>query len=348
MRQVITIDNKIKKEPPCLLTTTVSNNMKFIIRKVKNNQSKSKEEHEKNSGINSKYYRGENDEVVKQLQGIYGKKCAFCECELDKPDIEHFRPQNLDQYYWLGYEWTNLLPICSICNGIKGKDFPISGISACDIAKFIDASGKLDKNLCSVNSQILQDEKCLLIHPELDNPEIFFNFLPNGKLQGIDNEGKGGKTIDVYGLNEEKMGSERIERGILIKNRKKILDKMIQQINFAIENYDSWMATIREDEKGLQKSNPIIRDKILSWFGKQPTPKMLLTTGRTKAKEDLKKSIRTEIEILHKGRQLQHIYSFVYNYIWNNFDDLVLPKFPPKKARDIKIIFDRYNDNSYE
>lgn len=336
MRQVITIIDKIDKEPTCLTEERVINNMKLIISKKRNDE-------EKKSEVNSKYYRGENSEVVIALQKIYGKKCAFCECELQKPEIEHFRPQNLNQYYWLGYEWTNLLPICEICNGAKGDKFPIMGISACDIKHFLDVSTNLDKNLCKANSTILLAEKSLLIHPELENPIDFFAFLPNGKLSGIDTQGKGETTIAVYGLNEEKMGNERIERAVLIKERKRILDDMIEHINFGIRNYNDWITTIKQEENGLNLSNNLIWNKILSWFGKYPA-KTELPNLRKKAKTDFVEVIETEIKILHNRKNVKHTYSFVYNYIWDNFDHFLLSQFPEKIAKDIKTIFDRYND----
>jgi uncharacterized protein (TIGR02646 family) len=60
---------------------------------------------------------------------FYGK-CAYCECDItgfQHGDVEHFRPKGgvtdeLDRaithpgYYWLAYDWHNLLPSCIACN----------------------------------------------------------------------------------------------------------------------------------------------------------------------------------------------------------------------------------------
>jgi hypothetical protein len=64
---------------------------------------------------------------------MYNKKCAYCE-ERIKTYIEHYRPKGSVQgsrhggYYWLCYEWSNLLPACHECNkfgGGKGTQFPV-------------------------------------------------------------------------------------------------------------------------------------------------------------------------------------------------------------------------------
>jgi hypothetical protein len=68
------------------------------------------------------------------------EKCAFCEAKIrhtQPGDVEHFRPQAATRqskdaplrkpgYYWLAYEWTNLLLACAECNRRgKGNLFPL-------------------------------------------------------------------------------------------------------------------------------------------------------------------------------------------------------------------------------
>jgi uncharacterized protein (TIGR02646 family) len=86
-------------------------------------------------------------------------KCAYCEVQfvLDQTgDVEHFRPkagvvdehdQRVDHpgYYWLAYEWSNLLPSCSKCNRLtktkdgrrvgKGERFPVMGRRASSLVR---------------------------------------------------------------------------------------------------------------------------------------------------------------------------------------------------------------------
>lgn len=338
MIQAITLDEKIKLEPLCLRSKTVTNNMKSIIDKVKKNDNK-------NSGVNSKYYRGENSEVVKLLQVLYYCKCAFCESKLIKPDIEHFRPQGLNKYYWLGYEWTNILPICSTCNETKNEDFPIAGKSSCDVNQFLTDKNELSKDSCSLISTILIKEKPLLIHPEIDIPKSFISFLPNGRLEGIDSDGKGETTIITYGLNDIKMGSERVERGDLVRNRKRILDDLIEAISDGLNRYIETLVSVDEQIESLKP-----KQYNFSKYRKrhsQKTTKTDLPILKKKASDDFYNVIFKEIRMLDYGKQHNQSFSFVSSYIWDNFDTIVLSRFDFKIASDIKEIFDIYIKEGY-
>jgi uncharacterized protein (TIGR02646 family) len=70
---------------------------------------------------------------------FYGK-CAYCERAIGNQhgDVEHFRPkggvadkdnkmiEDHPGYYWLAYDWQNLLISCITCNQImKGSHFPV-------------------------------------------------------------------------------------------------------------------------------------------------------------------------------------------------------------------------------
>ena len=62
-------------------------------------------------------------------------KCAWCEEPRDTPyePVDHYRPcgkaqhaegaEKADGYWWLAWEWTNLLFTCRQCNGKKGDKF---------------------------------------------------------------------------------------------------------------------------------------------------------------------------------------------------------------------------------
>jgi len=67
------------------------------------------------------------------------KKCCFCESKVgDDGDIEHFRPKAASRqskggrlirpgYYWLAYNWDNLLLCCGPCNQRHKRNlFPLS------------------------------------------------------------------------------------------------------------------------------------------------------------------------------------------------------------------------------
>jgi hypothetical protein len=60
--------------------------------------------------------------VVSKLNNIYNHKCAYCEAYEPEPEVEHYRPKKgvtgevHEGYYWLCYEWSNLMPACHDCN----------------------------------------------------------------------------------------------------------------------------------------------------------------------------------------------------------------------------------------
>ena len=61
--------------------------------------------------------------VRDKLNEYYHHKCAYCETGGGKADIEHYRPKGSVKeedthsgYYWLAYEWSNLIPSCVKCS----------------------------------------------------------------------------------------------------------------------------------------------------------------------------------------------------------------------------------------
>ncbi len=69
-------------------------------------------------------YKGKD--VVKQLELLFCKKCAYCETKYapcGPAHVEHYRPKagvtedaSHRGYWWLASDWTNLLPSCTDCN----------------------------------------------------------------------------------------------------------------------------------------------------------------------------------------------------------------------------------------
>lgn len=82
-----------------------------------------------------------HDSVKAVLVAMQHKKCAFCEADVRHVapgHVEHFRPKggvNQDAaekvvkpgYWWLAYEWENLLFACEVCNSRGKKNlFPLA------------------------------------------------------------------------------------------------------------------------------------------------------------------------------------------------------------------------------
>ncbi|MDP5201231.1 hypothetical protein [Flavobacterium sp. DG2-3] len=163
--------------------------------------------------------------VEDKLALSYHNKCAYCE-RLCKADVEHYRPKKKvsgddkhEGYYWLCYEWTNLLPSCVKCNRDGGKHnyFPIIGRRIYTPKFLKDGNLNLDNN--KAKNKPLKIERPYLLHPEIDKPEDFFEFEidPIGegiKIKGIDKDGRGEKTIKICLLNRQELTIERVENVI--------------------------------------------------------------------------------------------------------------------------------------
>lgn len=180
------------------------------------------------------YYNTEDFEVRYELRKLYYNKCAYCESIEFDPDVEHFRPKNKvtgiknnNGYYWLCYEWSNLIPACTKCNSGKGKwnKFPVLGLQ---ITEPPLKNGNLDFEKCKADSDVLKNEISGLIHPEVEEPEKHLKVDINGVLASNQGDNsKGYHTIDVCDLN----------RGNLRKARKEIIDNIINRFYSIFEDF---------------------------------------------------------------------------------------------------------------
>jgi uncharacterized protein (TIGR02646 family) len=150
--------------------------------------------------------------MKEELFRLYHGKCAYCESPLrlsSWDQLDHFRPKNevLDEhkrmvcidragkphtgYYWLAYEWTNLLPSCAVCNQRKGAIFPV-----------------LPGSVHAKRPGKESGEKPILIHPIRDDPACHLEYVPTtGFLKSKTPRGKG--CIDLLYLNREELVNER-------------------------------------------------------------------------------------------------------------------------------------------
>jgi uncharacterized protein (TIGR02646 family) len=157
--------------------------------------------------------------VKEKLKTIFNKKCGFCETNTHAgahKDVEHYRFKN--HYYWLGYEWTNLLLSCQICNrDFKKTYFPLADETKRILTHPLSIfSGNFNKNDYDIR-QLNTIEEPLLLHPALDEPKVHLRFLKNGLVEGISN--KGIKTIDICGLKRDdlKLARKKIVEEVQIE-----------------------------------------------------------------------------------------------------------------------------------
>ncbi len=153
-----------------------------------------------------------NSKVKDFLYESQNGKCCYCERKRDKKrdsDVEHFRPkakvkesEEHPGYWWLAYEWKNLLIACKTCNqGYKGTKFPLKNES---------------KRVSSKNGDLNQ-EKPLLINPLEENPEEFITYDLTKEdpimIKAIGKCERAKKTInDLTGINDKSVMEERAEK----------------------------------------------------------------------------------------------------------------------------------------
>lgn len=185
---------------------------------------------------------GKQSRVEDQLALSYFYKCAYCE-RITKADIEHYRPKkevkNIkhDGYYWLCYEWSNLIPSCVTCNreGAKHNYFDIFGTRVTE-PTFINGGSDLDLFQNNAANSPLIDEIPGLLHPEIDDPTQYFHFdvdkknLKDGiRLKpastGDQNEQRSLSTIKICKLNRQELRIDRVR--VVVKPFVVAVDELI-------------------------------------------------------------------------------------------------------------------------
>jgi uncharacterized protein (TIGR02646 family) len=170
-------------------------------------------------------------DVKDRLIEIFHNKCAFCECDTSAGaayDVEHFRPKIL--YYWLCYEWSNLLLCCQVCNrSYKQAHFPLEK-EVDRVKNHVAQHGLLDKTACHILAAPLKAENPLLLHPALDEPNEHLVFLKNGCIAGLTEKGR--VSIEKYGLNRDDLIFSR--KNILLEIQKDIL-RVCKKAQTAVE-----------------------------------------------------------------------------------------------------------------
>lgn len=171
-----------------------------------------------------------SEAVKNQLKQDQYHKCAYCECFFngDYGAVEHYRPKSRYQnavgdplelgYWWLAYDWKNLLYSCSECNtSYKRCLFPLADPLQRDIA-----------------NKSIANEQPLLINPVVTDPKDHIVFNQDFAI-GITDEGR--TTIDVFKLNDRSLLREhRLEKWNsfvdaldAVKTAEKLLNILISQ-----------------------------------------------------------------------------------------------------------------------
>lgn len=185
-----------------------------------------------NHNFSSYYYR---DGTIKELRKIYNYKCGYCETHESAGAslrVDHYRPKgrvvdapNHNGYYWLAYEWSNLVLSCEKCNRKKWDHFPLEDETNRILEPILDVHGLPTSDCCRTDKILLLSERPSLVNPELDDPDKHLVFLPNGTVQAKTKNGT--KSIDLYFLTRDE----------LIANRKNMTDDVVEDLKKHLLKY---------------------------------------------------------------------------------------------------------------
>jgi len=168
--------------------------------------------------VDNKIYGAKS--VKNALMRAQHKKCCYCEAKFPPTSygaVEHYRPKGAAKqgrgqpieypgYYWLAYDWDNLLVSCEVCNtSCKGILFPL-----------------MDNNTRARNHHDnLAIERPLLAHPGLEDPRDHIRF--RGEAPEPRTE-VGRITIQELGLRRAELEEARRQRLAVIKRLRDVVE----------------------------------------------------------------------------------------------------------------------------
>jgi hypothetical protein len=182
------------------------------------------------------------------LDEFFHGKCAYCETKRDQArqsgDAEHYRPKaavnfrsnphnklttvfGADEqgqsvkhpgYFWLAYDWRNLLPACRQCNAEQGKknQFPVQKhhvflrtLTASERSRYPQAqpSKKWPNVFYLSANELSRLEDPLLLHPYFHDPNDHLRFGVRGIISAKSEIGR--HSIQVYNLDTEGLNEAR-------------------------------------------------------------------------------------------------------------------------------------------
>ena len=188
-------------------------------------------------------YRAYSDNSIKEALGrLFNQKCAYCESRYaatQPMDVEHWRPKSevlvfegekryrRRGYYWLAADWNNLLPSCIECNRSREQEIAELDQRVTPRRRSL-GKGNLfplaDETKRAVNNAGISQEEPLILHPCVDQPQDYLEFIDYGLVRAKVDETntakpKGEKSIEVFGLNRMELVQSRREVLLLIQQR---------------------------------------------------------------------------------------------------------------------------------
>jgi len=230
-------------------------------------------------------------QLSKGLKGLYNKKCGYCETKFKTESslsMDHYRPkgkligEDHPGYYWLCYEWTNLVPVCSGCNNAKSTKFPLVPSKGKRVTEPPMDNGCLDMEACLVDSGIHIAEEPLLLNPEVDRPEEHLVFLPTGEINGTSLKGE--NSIKICQLDRDELIGAR--KGVIDKLFKAVIIPLRQFFKEEINKKNLLSDLNKELSKMKEAQNPQKNYSRLGWFLFEEFERFFIQPLRKKGKNE--------------------------------------------------------------
>lgn len=202
-------------------------------------------------------------DVKVSLIKLQHTKCCFCESRVihvADGDVEHFRPKagfrqdrlsplRQPGYYWLAYDWDNLMLACTKCNQRnKQSFFPLAD----------------NRKRARSHRGAIKKESPLFIHPGLENPEKHVTF-ENEKAKPVRKSQRGQVTIDMLDLNRVDLLDTRAES---LQDIHLLLD--IVRLGIDPANKKKATLLLRQYKARNTKENHAFASMFRAYFAKNP------------------------------------------------------------------------------
>lgn len=193
--------------------------------------------------------------VKESLLRNQSHQCAYCECYLEGPfaDVEHYRPQRTYRqspesphkpgYYWLAYDWSNLLVSCNTCNRILKNDlFPLA-----------------DEFQRDILHQDISKEQPLIINPAVDDPSLHLTYHEH-MVSPVMHEGvpdvMGTTTVELFQLNNRvalvDARRRRWEEFMVVQRHLSLSEKLLHNPDVSEEVKDTARELAETSRRALQ------------------------------------------------------------------------------------------------
>lgn len=160
----------------------------------------------------------QNEKVTDKLYDFHHGKCCYCERKRDRKremDVEHYRPkgevandEDHEGYWWLVYNWNNLLWSCKTCNQkYKGIIFTLLP----DATRAYHETSDLNlERPCLINPKLEDPSQFLSFHIDRSGGRCYVTAVPRAGIEN-DKKTRAKETIRIVGLNRDEHGYDLIE-----------------------------------------------------------------------------------------------------------------------------------------